>query len=143
MKFDLDCVRDILIALEDTIVPNDSGAIPTNYSAKALKCHPRVAKYPPNQVMYTLRIMNDGGLVSFNFQPMGTSDLQFNPSLTSGITYAGHQYLASVRDDVIWKKTARKLMEIGGTASMTLVTAISEGIANSLMKGLTSPPSPP
>jgi len=137
MKLDLDCVRDILIALEETIVVDDSGALsPGSYNAKILKAHPRVSGYPAAQIMYTLRIMRDGGLVSFSFTPKGDS-LQFGALHTDGITYAGHQYLAAIRDDTLWAKARKKLAEIGGTATTNFVTAVCEGLAKGFLDKIT------
>ena len=134
MKLELDCIRDILIALEETIRVDDSGALPfKSYSAKILKEHPRVSKYPAGQVMYTLRIMRDGGLVSFGFND-SAGHLAFETDLTSGITFAGHQYLAAIRDDTLWAKARKKLAEIGGSATTTFVTAVCEGLAKGVLE---------
>lgn len=132
MKLDLDCVRDILLGLESTLEYNDSGALSDGYTIQKLLEDHHLKNYSKAQVLYTLRLMVDAKLVCFAFIPKG-NDFFFKTSIGSGITFEGHQYLASVRDSKVWSQTKRKLASIGGTATLSFVTAVSEGVAKALL----------
>jgi hypothetical protein len=55
----------------------------------------------------------DGGVVEFGYS----------------LTWAGHDYLDSVRDQTIWNKTVEAVAETGGSAALEVVKAVAMGFA--------------
>ena len=49
-----------------------------------------------------------------------------NTTTLTGLTWKGHDLLDSIRDDKVWSKTKIKLLEVGGSASLSVVKAIAE-----------------
>lgn len=98
----------------------------------------RLAKYDRAQLLYTFRMLIDAGFISCHAQY--TKDL-FVPFFASsdGLTYQGHQYIANIRDDNVWKKMLQKLAHIGGTASLAVISSVCEGIAKGILDKASSP----
>ena len=43
------------------------------------------------------------------------------------ITFAGHDYLDSIRDDGIWNKTKQAVAETGGSATLEIIKSLATG----------------
>lgn len=44
----------------------------------------------------------------------------------TGITWKGHDFLDSIRKDVIWKRVLKKLASVGGAASLEIVVQLAK-----------------
>jgi hypothetical protein len=49
------------------------------------------------------------------------------------ITFAGHDFLDTVRNDAVWRKTMDKVGSAVGSASLDIIKAIAEGYAKQLL----------
>ncbi|KIC40124.1 hypothetical protein RA27_14925 [Ruegeria sp. ANG-R] len=89
---------------------------------------------------YQLEKMAEAGLIDVRdpakvpvtFRPGAIYDhglAKFHKPVTYKITWAGHDYLDSVRDKGIWEKTKRALVETGGSASLEVVKILAIGFA--------------
>lgn len=56
-----------------------------------------------------------------------------NKSLTSfritRLTFEGHNYLNAIRDNTIWAKTKEKLVSVGSSATIEIVSQLATSIA--------------
>ena len=102
MKLDKDLVREILLALEA-----DDG-------------DPREFKdieppgWTPEQVAYTVCILAEGGLIEAT--DSGGMDWR-----AQRLTYAGHEYVDTIRDGEVWRKTKEIASKAGVFSLQVLI----------------------
>ncbi len=124
MKRDMDLVRKILQKLESKGDPLFSGmSIEPNLFS--------VEGYSENQVNYHLTIMGEAGLISIidsssKSDPFGAIPLR--------LTWAGHEFLETSRNEKLWSKAKKMLTEkIGGLSfeilKETLIQLIKENLS--------------
>jgi hypothetical protein len=115
MKRDLNLVREILLRLEplpatpDQPVPLDVGKEPLD-----------IPGYTDEQIIYHIRIMEDGGFISYS---SGISQAGAGPPLAPGVNFRlprfnglrwqGHEFLDDVRDPKTWEATRKKFSKVG------------------------------
>jgi hypothetical protein len=113
MKRDLNLVREILLRLEplsatpDQPVHIDIGKSPLD-----------IPDYTDEQIVYHLRIMGDGGLISYSSGIQtpglgGPSDVRFRMSRFNGLRWQGHEFLDDVRDPKTWEATKKTFSKVG------------------------------
>lgn len=123
MKLNVDCVRDILIAVEAC----DFGC---RLTLPALQ--ERLPQYSAQDLHYVCLKLSEGGLLKINAVPVPAQPMSGIKSIDD-LTYEGHQFLANIRKDNIWvhvKNIAAKL----GTGSLTSFTQIAANVATVLIK---------
>ena len=110
MKRDMDQVRAILFAIED-LTPSDAGRAfhPDQFSQADLDAH--------------MPIMIDRGLI----EAKDWSSLSKRSWGMVRLTWEGHDFLDSVRDDDIWKATKEGVKQAGGF-SLDLMKALAKGL---------------
>jgi len=113
VKRDFDLIRSILLDIEETSVPSQ----PTDY----------IFDFPDRDaVAHSLELLVSQGLVSAKKYPTFDShpaDVYFAPALT----WAGHDFLDSVRDDEIWRKTKEGVSAAGGF-TFDLMKQLAKGL---------------
>jgi hypothetical protein len=118
MKRDLNLVREILLRLEplsanpDRPVPLDIGKPPLD-----------IPNYTDEQIVYHIRIMEDGGLISYSSgittPGLGApvpSDVRFRLPRFNGLRWQGHEFLDDVRDPKTWEATQKKFSKVGNVS---------------------------
>ncbi len=111
MKLNPDCVRAILLAVEETV---DSTQI-FEYSITEPK-NPRLVKYDHNEILYHFRQCSMAGLI-IGFQPLESGD----SVIIEYLSPEGHQFLANIRQDTIWNNTKTIATQIGSKSLDTLI----------------------
>jgi Hypothetical protein (DUF2513) len=115
MKRDLNLVREILLRLEplsanpDQPVPLDIGKPPLD-----------IPNYTDEQIVYHIRIMEDGGLISYSsgiltpgLGPPLAPGVRFRLPRFNGLRWQGHEFLDDVRDPKTWEATQKKFSKVG------------------------------
>jgi hypothetical protein len=116
MKRDMDLVRKLLIQLED--MPLSPGSIVTmDYDDPSLT----IDGYTTDQVHYHLDLIVEAGLVDIGGRGA------IGAFMFRRLTYAGHDFLDSVRDDKIWAMTKKGAAAAGGF-TMDLLVALAKGL---------------
>ncbi|MFR5797049.1 MAG: DUF2513 domain-containing protein [Christensenellales bacterium] len=64
MKLDPNCVRDLLLALEDCEPITEAGVLSSDFSLKPVFEHKRLQKYDHAQLCYTFRMLVDAGYIA-------------------------------------------------------------------------------
>jgi len=91
MRRDLDLVRAILIAIEN------SDHVPLGWVDIDVRGH------DPDTISYHLAIMNEGGLIEA--KDLSSDDgYEWKPVR---LTWAGHEFLANAKDEGIWSTTKK------------------------------------
>ena len=118
MKLNIDCVRDVLLTLED---------VPRGQTLTGLEIRQHLSDYSPDDVDYTCLKLHEAGYISAIIQECGTD---FMVLRLDDITYQGHQFLADIRTPKIWKKT-KEIAEELGTSSLVSLVKIAAGVVAS------------
>jgi hypothetical protein len=115
MKRDLNLVREILLRLEplsatpDQPVPIDIGKPPLD-----------IPDYTDEQIVYHIRLMEDGGLISYRsgittpgMGPHLAQGVRFRMPRFNGLRWQGHEFLDDVRDPKTWEATKKTFSKVG------------------------------
>ncbi len=115
MKRDFDLIRDLLFQIEN------GGSSLESYEAFEL------GERTVEEAGHALVLMYDRGLVKAVRSPEFTSSAFYTFHYIS-MTWEGHDFLDSVRDPVIWKKT-KDGASAAGSFTFDLVKALAKGLA--------------
>ena len=131
MKLNHDCVRAVLLFLEENLDLTDSIGIDDI----------KLADFEKNDVIYSLLKLNEAGYISGKF----VKDILENISgFVTGITWEGHKFLDTVRDNKVWKNTKTILSKVS-SASISFVSSVASQVLSTLISqymGLNQPLSP-
>jgi len=120
MKLNATCIRDILIALEN-MSDLDDGLTPKYLSIKDFENNQNTSKYSKKEIVYTLRKLEESGLIIANFQYMGN---ELYLATITELTYEGHQYLESISNSKIFDMAMDKLDELGSGVTLDILKAL-------------------
>jgi len=124
MKLTPDCVRDILLYLENNLVivnSNEFSEISLNQIQEALS-----EKYTEEDVMYNVYQLHQAHFISGKIYNHGSYILSL--CIINEITFAGHQFLETIRPETIWQKTKTSLGKTGSYA-FNVLTQVAQNIA--------------
>ncbi len=121
MKLNPDCMRDILISMEN---------IPYQQQIVSDDLHKLLTGYSHDEIDYAILKMYEAGFVNAAIQKNVLGDT--NITLID-ITYHGHQFLADVQSDNIWNHIKTVSNKIGAT-SVNAFMQISTGVVSALIK---------
>lgn len=128
MKLDHDCIRDLLLYLEDhtgiykdTIIECDNKFKLFEVSTAQI-CEEQIfeEKYQPDEIIYTLLKLREAGLIVAKINDMGGGSF-FHFRVTD-ITWQGHEFLGNIRDDTTWNRVKTKSKELGISSVKGLAT---------------------
>lgn len=123
MKLNPDCIRDILLTVEDTTDSNTS----FEYDTKSDKPQ-KLRKYDHNEIMYHMNQCNlSGFFVGYQRYDGGSF------TRVSDLSPYGHEFLANIRQDNIWNNTKTIAGKVG-TKSLNALTQIASSIITELIK---------
>lgn len=127
MRLDPDCVRDILLFIENmnTYVLDEDNDV-TLQGAFLEEISKNLPQYPETQLYYTLDKLDEGGFINMTSQWGGNALASCH---VSSMTYAGHEFLESIRDSGRWNVVKGGLSAVKNY-SLTAITAIAEGITS-------------
>lgn len=122
MKLDPDCMRDILLVIEE--VSDGRQDFPMSF----LKKDARLQQYDDQKIYYhTLQLNMEDYLVDFE-------DNYYNGEFTvRDLTPDGHRFLSNIQNDDNWSKTKKITHSLGGV-SVSLLKTVSEGVMTELIK---------
>lgn len=123
MKRNWDTVREILVMLEEKPDPK----VPIQTSA-----------FPPErleEISYHVRLVLEAGLAQ------GSMIREFVPGPTKfaifRLTWEGHEFLDSIRNDTLWNKVKGKLLEAGLNVTVDWIKTTAVAIGNGwITKGM-------
>lgn len=123
MKLNPDCVRDVLLQVEEAGLGDH--ITPTSL-------HNALPQYSEEEVEYTCFMLGDGGylkLMTIDF-PM-----QSIPVVKSVeyLTYSGHEFIANIRKDTVWAGVKDIAIKIGAT-SLSGLSQIAANVVTELIK---------
>lgn len=124
MRINYDCIRDVLLALEDIIELDekndlDSSEIIISDLQKVLP------DYSIQDITYSLVMLKEADYI--HTCDDGTSNINI---VVNGITFEGHKYLDTIRTPAVWEETKKTFRE--KAIDMTMEGIIL--VANSIIK---------
>lgn len=121
MKLNPDCIRDILLTVEEKTAYMKRLSIPTNIPSNIL----RLQKYNPNELNYHIQ-----QCINFNYIiSKGAFGGVFN---IDDLTFSGHNFLADIRKDTNWNKTKEIAGNIG-SYSLDILSNIAKNVVTALV----------
>lgn len=123
MKLNPDCIREILLTIE-----NNSGFKRTTVFSADETASPSKINYSMDEIAYHIRqcLMSDL-IFGVNFYDCGSN------ITVSDLTPKGHEFLENIRSDKIWKGTKEIAHKIG-SVSLNALTSIASNVITELIK---------
>ena len=125
MKLNQDCIRDLLLYLEENLKINDYLSI----SNIALK------NYSSEELLYTADKLCEAGYLKCSRKVYDNTDLMI---FVSSITYTGHQFLDNIRDDKVFAKTKSVLSSFKSVSIEIISETASKVVTNLINQQLNS-----
>ncbi|PFE42468.1 hypothetical protein CN317_23895 [Bacillus cereus] len=105
MKLNHDCVRDLLLTVEES----DRNEL---LSLHFLLDKNKLQSYSEDDIFYTIQRLIEAGYINADTQTY----FEGQDAIISSITWNGHQFLDNIRDKSIWEKTKEKASVVGGVS---------------------------
>lgn len=125
MKLNPDCVRDILIAVEETTDNSTSFSFSKSSCISNQRTNvPNLSKYTEDEVEYHIMQCKMNGLfIACSKNILGVIKI-------SGLSPKGYEFLAQIRDNAMWNKVKKAALNVGtGTLGLLIETAKSIMVA--------------
>lgn len=116
MKLNKDCIRDLLIYLEDNL----------SYTHRISTGSLSLKDYTRDELVYTVERLSEAGFINATKICDGPCAPTYH---IFSLSYNGHQFLDTIRDDKIWKNT-----KIAASKLASVSIPIFQEIASSLIK---------
>lgn len=120
MKLDHNCVRSILLELEETLTLNDV------LSLHQMKNFKTFEKFGHETSVYTLTKLIEAEFLKGSV-PVG--DNEIIDVLVGSITWEGHQFLDNIRDNDVWSKTKDSVKSLS-SVSLSVLSSVATSVIN-------------
>lgn len=128
MKINYDCVRALLLCLENELQFDDELRCPDLKFDKVCEI---ISNYSPQDIAYSSLMLSEADYINVLIV---SGNNKFNRAIYTGITFEGHQYLDSIRSDKVWNKIKKKLSTEGVSLTLQIVKNVATSIiTNSLL----------
>lgn len=117
LKLSPDCVRDILIAVENC-------SFGEYLSLERL--HEKLPEYTQEDLWYTCIKLDEGGYLDVTTVPMLRSPLPGIKSINN-LTFNGHEFLNNIREESNWNKV-KNVGKKAGTSSLAALGDIAKAV---------------
>ena len=127
MKLNHDCVRDLLLYIEE----NSSYTDTIHLNSLTLK------EYLTDDILYTAdKLIEAGFLDCIRLRSLGSSKPDIK---VKSITFEGHKFLDNIRDNKVWSTTKSVLSKFTSTSIGIVSDIASQVISNIISKQLNLP----
>lgn len=121
MRLNPDCIRDILLTIEETVTYSEMFHFYAENNA-----YPRLQSYEGEEILYHLRQCEyDGFFSDCKFTLDGTC-------LVLDLSPKAHKFLADIRTDTIWNKTKETAKSVG-SFSLDILVKIASSVVTSMI----------
>lgn len=135
MKLNPDCVRDVMIYLEDNLGIErnrfkyvELTSILKNFSDK----------YEKEDLLYSMFQLTKSGYIVTDF----SENIVYNKFSISNVLYitpTGHNFISSSKTKNVWP-VAKKILGSLGSVSLSVIESVSSGIASSIIEEMINKP---
>lgn len=127
MKFNQECVRDILLYLEENLLLGQKIKFNSETDNELN------SKYSNDDIVYNSLKLLEAGFISgsshLSTQSYGPVVVEIN-----SVTYQGHLFLDNIRDNNVWNK-AKNIAKPFTSMSLTLLSDIASKVITTLISG--------
>ncbi|MGG3737569.1 DUF2513 domain-containing protein [Aeribacillus pallidus] len=123
MRLNHDCVRDLLLELEDKLLLNDCFYLSQLRELDSFK------KYGEETCIYALLKLAEAGFIIENHLEADNGIYELS---VSSITWHGHEFLDNIRDPKIWKKVKDAASNLASTSVTILAQLGWQAVMNYL-----------
>ena len=126
LKLDLNCVRDILSAINDYTKPM---YLPPDEFCKLLP------EYNPKEILYCCRRLHEGNFLNVYFVDLPNFFPHEVPPINciGDLTFQGHEFLASIQEPDVWKRIST-LFSKGCFSSLKVVAELASSLTLEVIK---------
>ena len=119
MKLNYDCIRDILLTIEE--IPNRKDElILANF-----KSYKKLSKYNEDEIQYNaLKLLQEEYVTGLKISGNNTTTVL---RLTD-LTWSGHELLNDIRSETVFNQTKEKIIKSVGSASLTIFQQLASTI---------------
>ncbi len=131
MKLNPDCMRDLLLYLEDKLSVSESKLEPGVFSFDCLtlkQISQDLPSYSSSELVNTIITLNDGGFIITAVDKCGAGICHLD---VNQITYRGYQFIKKIRPETVWSKVKNACTHVG-SFSIDLVSLTGTRILSSL-----------
>lgn len=121
MKLNPDCIRDILLLIEDQ---------PFEQLLQFNDLQTQLNDYTYEELTYTCLKLNEAGLIK---AVIANFDNHIHVEFIQDLTFSGHEFLNNIQSDNVWNQTKDVLSKIG-TTSVNSITFIANQVIAALIK---------
>jgi len=121
MKLNPDCIRDVLLQVEKQQYMEE---LPIDTLCRNL------TEYSNEEIEYTCLKLEEAGFLELNGVKLDGGIILHS---VEDITFAGHQFLADVREEPIWK-TTKAVVKKTGASSLSAITQIACGVVSAIIQ---------
>lgn len=107
MKLNFDCVRDIMLYLEDELVLDEGGDVIPLRPEQVARSE-ALSSYQYSEVLYCIRQLFASGALE-----AGVPNITQDIGDIMDITPTGHQFIKAIRDNTIWNKLRENAIQLG------------------------------
>lgn len=125
MQLNPDCLRTVLLYIEENQEMNNNGYIKELKSWEIPKCIP---EYQSADVIYSIK-----QLYEYNFINCRKMDTREFMCFIFDITPTGHEFLSNVKNDTVWNSTKENAKQIG-SYSLGILSQIASAILTTVIK---------
>lgn len=139
MKLNYDCVRDVLLTLENELSIEESSYSldedeETYFSfsfidVNGLSKIENLKKYNKKDIFYAVNKLDEAGLI----EAEPTSGDDTCGYLISDITYLGHEFLQSIKSDTVWNDV-KSISKKVGSMSFPIISSIASSLLSKLIE---------
>lgn len=119
MKLNHDCIRDLLLYIEENL----------NYDDELEINKLQLKSYSLEELLYTTEKLSQADYLTY--YPLEIDD-EYSILLVDSITYKGHQFLDTVRDNQVWDKT-KKVLSFLKSVSIEITSETASKVINHLI----------
>lgn len=123
MKLNHECVRSILLAIEEK---HQYGKV---LRLEEILQSDRLSEFNEDEIKYVLIKLADAKYIEGTPQ-YGSNELIYFDC--NGLTWSGHQFLDTIRDPEVWKKTKRIASKLT-SVSITMLSSIGSQVLTKLL----------
>ncbi|MBS6195437.1 MAG: DUF2513 domain-containing protein [Clostridiales bacterium] len=121
MRLNIDCIRDIILAIADNLTPDMNGSVPSLDPVKLSQTE--LQQYPQNEVLYWIKQLMDSGVIV-----AGKRYIRQPVPLIKDLSLTAYQFIDTVKTPSVWEKIKPTLLTIAsGSLSTLLEKAIEIG----------------
>ena len=128
MRLNPDCIRDILLTVEDKSDGSSSVTIARNTD-------PRLDPYTAGEIYYHVRQCVEVNLLS------GMKEDMLGNCTVRDLTPAGHEFIANIRKDTLWERTKETAKSVGSNSLKAIAQIASYVVAEVIKAKFQIPPS--